>query len=194
MTEILPSEIWTVGHSSRTWEEFLALLQSQSIGMVADVRRFAGSRKHPHFGQDQLARALADVGVGYLMIEELGGRRRPSADSTNTIWRNPSFRAYADHMATAEYQVGRERLLREAAEQRTTMLCSEAVWWRCHRSMIADDLKVAGIRVLHIMSATKTIEHPYTSAASIRDGHLSYGPALTDSDTGDKGGGTGAGK
>ena len=175
-SQALPGEIWTVGHSSRSWEEFLILLQSQSIEFVADVRRFAGSRKHPQFGKEYLPQALAAAGIGYLMIEELGGRRKPNQESTNTIWRNPAFRAYADHMEGAEYAQGRRRLLEQAAAKRTAMLCSEAVWWRCHRSMISDDLKTAGVRVLHIMAVGKTTEHPYTAAASVIDGKLTYGP------------------
>ena len=179
----LPSELWTLGHSSRTWEEFLALLQSQSIAYVVDVRRFAGSRKYPQFGQDQLAPALAAENIGYRMIEELGGRRKPRDDSPNTLWRHPSFRAYADHMTTAEYRDGRAQLLQQACDRRTAVLCSEAVWWRCHRSMIADDLKAAGVQVLHIMSATKTVEHPYTAPASVENGMLRYGPAVSEPGT-----------
>ncbi|MAL99221.1 MAG: hypothetical protein CL583_12335 [Alteromonadaceae bacterium] len=173
----MPSTLWTLGHSSRSWEEFLQLLKSQTIEFVVDVRRFAGSRKHPQFGQDELADRLAEAGVGYLMVEELGGRRKPDPDSANTIWRHPSFRAYADHMETAEYQAGRERLLEKARKHRTAVMCSEAVWWRCHRSMIADDLKIAGVQVLHIMSPTKTVEHPFTAPASEQHGDLVYGPA-----------------
>ena len=173
----LPTRIWTIGHSSRPWEDFLALLESQSIELVADVRRFAGSRKHPQFSAERLPQLLAEAGIAYRPIPELGGRRKPSSTSTNTIWRNAAFRAYADHMATDEYQSGRRQLLEYAGRQRTAILCSEAVWWRCHRSMIADDLKAAGITVLHIMAANKATEHPYTAAASIRKGRLFYGPA-----------------
>lgn len=174
-TQPLPVTVWTVGHSSRTWDEFLALLQSQAIEFVVDVRRFAGSRKHPQYSQDHFEHLLAEAGIGYLMVEELGGRRKPNENSSNTIWRHPSFRGYADHMETPLYKAGRERLLSKAREHRTTMVCSEAVWWRCHRSMIADDLKSRGSQVLHIMSATKVVEHPFTAPASIRDGKLVYG-------------------
>lgn len=173
----LPSMIWTIGHSSRDWEEFLRLLQSQSMELVVDVRRFAGSRKNPQFGSDRLSLALLAAGLSYLAIPELGGRRVVNPDSVNTIWRNPSFRAYADHMQTPEYRRGRERLLAAALTQRTAIMCAEAVWWRCHRSLIADDLKVAGVRVLHIMASGKLVEHPFTSAASVYGGRLVYGPA-----------------
>jgi|SRR5690606_30647945 len=172
-----PPVIWTVGHSSRSWQEFLALLAPCPIELIVDVRRFAGSRKHPQFGMECLPQGLAAAGIDYLPIAELGGRRTPRADSANTIWRSTAFRAYADHMETDEYRRGRKRLLAAAAAQRTAILCAEAVWWRCHRSMIADDLKAAGIRVLHIMGPGKTVEHPYTAAATVRDGRLVYGPA-----------------
>lgn len=175
-SQTLPTTIWTVGHSSRSWDEFLALLQSQSIEFVVDVRRFAGSRKHPQFGQDQFEHLLAEAGIGYLMVEELGGRRKPNGNTHNTVWSHPSFRGYADHMETPLYATGRERLLEKARKHQTTMVCSEAVWWRCHRSMVADDLKSRGVQVLHIMSATKVVEHPYTAPASIEDGNLVYGP------------------
>ena len=169
--------IWTIGHSSRSWEEFLALLQAQSIEALVDVRRFAGSRRYPQFGPDRLPPALAAAGISYLPIAELGGRRKASAASSNTIWRNLAFRAYADHMQTEEYLRGRERLLQRATEQRTVIMCSEAVWWRCHRALIADDLKAMGLRVLHIVSGRSVVEHPFTTAARIRNGRLFYGPA-----------------
>jgi uncharacterized protein (DUF488 family) len=171
-----PSIVWTIGHSSRAWPEFLALLQAQSIEMIVDVRRFAGSRRNPQFGMDRLPPALAAEGIAYLAIPELGGRRAAHADSVNTIWRNPSFRAYADHMQTPEYRHGREQLLAAALAQRAAIMCAEAVWWRCHRSLIADDLKVMGVLVLHIMGPGKPVEHPFTSAASVYDGKLVYGP------------------
>jgi len=169
--------LWTVGHSSRPWEEFLRLLRPERIDVIADVRRHAGSRKHPQYGPDEFPALLTAAGLGYAPLPELGGRRRPRRDSPNTVWRNPSFRGYADHMATEEYARGRTRLLNAAGELRTAMLCSEAVWWRCHRALIADDLKAAGVRVLHIMAPGRTTEHPYTAAASVHGGILAYGPA-----------------
>ena len=170
--------VWTIGHSSRPWEEFLALLKPEQIEVVADVRRHAGSRKHPQYGPEQLPAGLAAAGIEYVSIPELGGRRRPQPDSPNTIWRNPSFQGYADHMNSEEYARGIERLLRIAVGQRAALLCSEAVWWRCHRALIADDLKAAGARVLHIMAPGKTTEHPYTAAATVENGRLRYGPAV----------------
>jgi uncharacterized protein (DUF488 family) len=173
----LPSVVWTVGHSSRTMEEFLDLLSSEAIELVADVRRYAGSRAHPHFNPGPLAIALGTVGMGYTPFPGLGGRRAPRKDSRHTVWRNPAFRAYADYMETPEFRSALDRLLELSAGVRTAILCSEAVWWRCHRSMIADAMKVRGIRVLHMMGGRRTVEHPYTSAARIVGGELRYGEA-----------------
>lgn len=171
--------IWTIGHSSRLIEDFLSLLTGQGIERVADVRRYAGSRAHPHFNPAPLAVALEAVGIDYSPFPELGGRRTSSPDSTNTVWRHPAFRGYADYMETPEFREGLMRLLAVARESKTATLCSEAVWWRCHRSMIADALKADGVEVLHIMDGGKTVEHPYTSAATIVDGELRYGPGST---------------
>lgn len=172
-----PAAVWTIGHSSRPIDEFLALLDSADIEQVADVRRYAGSRAHPHYNPDALSEALAARGIGYVEFPELGGRRRPDPASTNTVWRNAAFRAYADYMETEEFRAGLARLCAAAAEARTAILCSEAVWWRCHRSMIADALKAAGVRVCHIMAGGRLTEHPYTAPASIVEGRLRYGSA-----------------
>jgi uncharacterized protein (DUF488 family) len=166
--------IWTVGHSTRTAAEFLDLVRAHGIEALADVRRHAGSRKYPHFNQGTLRDALAEVGVEYVAMPELGGRRQPRPDSHNTAWRNESFRGYADYMETEEFRLGIERLLALAQRKRTAVMCSEAVWWRCHRSLIADYLKAHGICVRHILSANKSDIHPYTSAARIEQGRLSY--------------------
>lgn len=167
--------IWTIGHSTRALEEFLALLQSQRIAVVADVRRFPGSRKYPQFNVESLKASLQEQQIAYEWFQELGGRRKPDPNSPNTVWRNPSFRAYADYMATTEFRAGLERLMSLARKKRTAIMCSEAVWWRCHRSLISDVLKVEGTRVLHILEVGKVVEHPYTSAAQIVDGRLMYG-------------------
>lgn len=156
----------------------MGLLGSQSIEVLADVRRYAGSRAHPHFNPEPLAGALSEAGIDYRPFPELGGRRAPRPDSPNTVWRNQAFRGYADYMETVEFRAGLDRLVQAAREQRTAVLCAEAVWWRCHRSMIADALKARGIGVLHIMDAGKTVEHPYTSAARIVEGQLRYGSDL----------------
>ncbi|MDX9740467.1 MAG: DUF488 domain-containing protein [Gammaproteobacteria bacterium] len=169
--------IWTIGHSSRPLADFLALLQGREIGSVADVRRHAGSRSFPWFGADSLTHALQACHIAYVPFPDLGGRRRASPDSRNTIWRNASFRAYADFMETAEFSAARTRLERLALDTRTAIMCAEAVWWRCHRAMIADAFKANGWCVLHIMDGGKLVEHPYTSAASIERGSLVYGTA-----------------
>lgn len=167
--------VWTIGHSSRTIEEFLALLNRAKVEAVADVRRHAGSRAHPQFNPGPLAEALSAEGIEYAPFPELGGRRTPNADSRNTVWRNRSFRGYADYMETSEYRAGIDRLLMVAAAKRTVVLCAEALWWQCHRALIADDLKARGIPVSHIMGAGKLAEHPYTPAARLVDGILVYG-------------------
>lgn len=166
--------VWTVGHSTRPRDEFLELLAANEIEAVADVRRFAGSRKHPHFNPDALRDALATIGVEYVPLPELGGRRRPRPDSRNTAWRNESFRGYADYMETDEFRAGIARLLELARRRRTAVMCAEAVWWRCHRSLIADYLKASGVCVRHIIGGTRSEIHPYTSAARVTDGILSY--------------------
>jgi uncharacterized protein (DUF488 family) len=169
--------VWTIGHSTRAFEEFLALLQSQRIEVVADVRRFPGSRKYPHFSAESLKAGLQEQEIGYEWFQDLGGRRKPDPHSHHTVWRNPSFRAYADYMDTHEFREGLARLVLLARRKRTAIMCSEAVWWRCHRSLIADALKVAGIQVMHILDRHKIVDHPYTAAAQIVDGRLTYGAA-----------------
>jgi uncharacterized protein (DUF488 family) len=169
-------QIRTIGHSNRTLEQFTELLTSHQIELLADVRRFPGSRRLPHFNQENLCESLPRIGIEYLHFPELGGRRKVHPDSPNTVWRNEAFRGYADFMMTPEFRAGIERLLKHADEKRTAYMCSEALWWLCHRSMISDYLKATGHEVIHILSATKTEVHPFTSAARIVDGKLSYSP------------------
>lgn len=168
--------IWTVGHSTRSLAEFLDVLASANITLVADVRRFPASRRYPQFNQQPLEEALAAANIGYLALPDLGGRRRPLPDSHNTAWRNLSFRGYADYMETDAFRHAIEQMLAAARSERVALLCSEAVWWRCHRALIADYLKVRGWTVIHLLSATKHEEHPYTSAARIANGRLTYAP------------------
>ena len=168
-------KIWTVGHSTRSFDEFVELLQASDIEAVGDVRSFPGSRRYPHFDADQLGPAFAEQRIAYLPMKALGGRRRAKPDSKHTVWRNAAFRGYADYMETPEFLGGIDDLLGRAREARTTIMCSEAVWWRCHRSMISDYLKSIGVVVEHIMDGGKNVIHPYTSAASIIDGRLVYG-------------------
>jgi len=167
--------LWTIGHSNRSLDEFLAMLATFEVEVLADVRRFPGSRKHPHFNQEQLAASVTAASIAYEFFPELGGRRKPRPDSPNTAWRNESFRAYADYMETDEFHAGIDRLSTLAENRRVAIMCSEAVWWRCHRSLISDYLKSHGVEVRHIMSPTKSEPHPYTSAARIVAGRLTYG-------------------
>lgn len=166
--------IWTIGHSTHTLVEFLALLGDYGIEAIADVRRFPGSRRHPHFASEAMAESLPAHGIAYQWIPKLGGRRKVQPDSPNTAWRNASFQGYADYTACPEFAEGLAELLKMAATQRTAMMCAEVLWWRCHRSIVSDVLKLRGIEVIHILDAKHTTEHPYTSAAHIVDGKLSY--------------------
>jgi uncharacterized protein (DUF488 family) len=168
------SRIWTIGHSTRTWEAFAAVLRAHDIAALADVRRFPASRKHPHFNREAMEKALAADGVAYAHFPELGGRRKASPGSSNTAWRSESFRGYADYMATPAFRAGMERLAALAASRRTALMCAESVWWRCHRGLIADWLKARGTEVLHIIDESPPQAHPYTGAATIVEGRLSY--------------------
>jgi uncharacterized protein (DUF488 family) len=167
--------IWTIGHSTHSLEEFVAMLCSFHIEWVVDVRRFPGSRKYPQFNKETLAHSLSQNQIGYEHLEALGGRRKPHPDSKNTVWRNDSFRGYADYMETSEFEKGISALAGIASQHRTAFMCSEAVWWRCHRSMIADYLKFRGWVVMHIMGVGKEEEHPYTGPAKVVGGELRYG-------------------
>ena len=167
-------KIWTVGHSTRSGEEFTQILKAHEIAVLVDVRTFPGSRRYPQFNKGELAEALNKIQIEYKHEPRLGGRRPPRPDSHNTAWRNAQFRGYADHMETDEFKNGVQELLELAANARVTVMCAEAVWWRCHRSLIADYLKVAGHDVVHILDLNKIQEHPFTSAARLVNGKLSY--------------------
>ena len=166
--------IWTVGHSTRSPEDFNEILLAHDIEVLVDVRSFPSSRRYPHFNKPALSRQLDSSGLLYLHLPALGGRRPPSPDSKNTAWKNSSFRAYADYMETEDFREGVEALLELAQKKRTAVMCAEALWWRCHRSLIADFLKAKSVQVIHILDARKTESHPYTSAARIVEGRLSY--------------------
>ncbi len=166
--------IWTVGHSTRSLDEFVGLLVAHDVEVIADVRRYPGSRRWPHFSREPLAEGLEARGLAYESFPELGGRRQPRPDSPNTAWRSAAFRGYADYMATEEFADGLSRLTDLACGLRTAIMCAEAVWWRCHRALIADALRWAGFEVYHIMGPASSIVHPYTSAARITDGLLTY--------------------
>ena len=168
-------KIWTIGHSTRSIDDFVSLLKANGIKLVADVRSLPGSKRYPQFNKETLADSLGKVGICYEHFLELGGRRKAKPESKNTAWRNASFRGYADYMDTEEFDKGVKRLLDLAADAGpTAIMCAEAVWWRCHRSLISDYLKVHGIEVTHILDVNKTEPHPYTSAARIVNGKLTY--------------------
>ena len=170
---------WTIGHSTRNIAEFISLLKENGIKLLADVRMFPGSKRYPQFGREALKDSLGEVGIGYEHYPELGGRRKARPDSKNTAWRNEAFRGYADYMETNEFHKGIERLLETAKETGpTAVLCAEAVWWRCHRSLISDYLKARGVEVIHILDKNKTEPHPFTSAARMVNGELSYAGLL----------------
>ena len=166
--------IYTIGHSTRTEEEFIAILRSFKIELLADIRSYPGSRKYPHFNKEHLQTVLPANEIIYRHFPELGGRRKVSKDSKNTAWKNDAFRGYADYMETDIFKEGIEELEKNALKERTAYMCSEAVWWRCHRSMISDYLKFNGWMVHHIMEIGKATEHTYTAPAKITNGQLSY--------------------
>jgi uncharacterized protein (DUF488 family) len=167
--------IWTVGHSTRGIGFFISLLKENGIKLLADVRSWPGSKRYPQFNKETLEDSLGKVGIHYEHFPELGGRRRARPDSSNTAWRNASFRGYADYMETEQFSKGVERFLDLADELGpAAIMCAEAVWWRCHRALISDHLKARGIEVMHILDANKTQPHPYTSAARVVNGKLGY--------------------
>jgi uncharacterized protein (DUF488 family) len=169
------AQIWTIGHSTREIDKFISALEANAIKLIADVRLLPGSKRYPQFNRESLAESLSERGIGYEHFPELGGRRKPKPDSRNTAWRNEAFRGYADHMETEGFREGVNRLVDLANKVGpTALLCAEAVWWRCHRALISDFLKARGIEVTHILDAKKTEPHPFTSAARIVNGELSY--------------------
>ena len=172
--------VWTIGHSTRTLEELIEILRSFKIEMVADIRSYPGSRRYPQFNKEALEVSLPENNIQYVHLKKLGGRRKVNPDSKNTAWRHAAFRGYADYMETKEFKEGIEKLEKIALKGRTAFMCSEAVWWRCHRSMVSDYLKAHGWKVMHIMGIGKEEEHPYTAPANVVDGELSYQPGIKD--------------
>ena len=171
--------IWTLGHSTRSLEDFLALLKAHDIERLVDIRTIPQSRRHPHFGQASLARSLEAAGVGYTHMRELGGLRKPRADSINTAWRHSGFRGYADHMQTPAFTAAIAQLIAMGSRERVAIMCAEAVPWRCHRQLVADALVARGIEALEIESTAKTRTHSLTAWARVGpDGTVTY-PGLT---------------
>jgi uncharacterized protein (DUF488 family) len=172
--------LWTVGHSTRSADEFLGLLQAHRIELIADVRRFPASRRHPHFAREHLEPLLDSHGCRYVWQPALGGRRSPRKDSRNTGWRVAAFRGYADYMETPEFADAFSKLLALAQAKRTAVMCAEALWWQCHRRLIADAAMALGDDVLHIQSSDVAAPHKLIPPASIRDGRLSYAAVQPD--------------
>ena len=166
--------IWTIGHSTHPLEEFLEWLDVSGVKAIADIRSYPGSRRYPHFNQEALELSLPKNGVSYYHFKDLGGRRKARPDSVNKVWRHPSFRGYADYMETEAFKAATQELKEIARQQPIAMMCAEAVWWSCHRSMVSDYLKAQDWEVLHIMGPGKITEHPYTSPANIENGKLIY--------------------
>lgn len=166
--------IWTIGHSTRIIDEFTKILTSFDIKIIADIRGLPGSNRYPHFNKGTLEVTLSEMNIEYLHLKNLGGRRKTRKDSKNLGWRNESFRGYADYMETDDFIKAVNKLEEIAVGNRVALMCAEALWWRCHRSMVADYLKLNGWKVLHIISISKAEEHSYTQPAKIIQGKLKY--------------------
>jgi uncharacterized protein (DUF488 family) len=166
--------VYTIGHSTRTLDEFIALLGAYAVTRVVDVRTVPRSRHNPQFNRDTLPDSLSNAGLEYLHMPGLGGLRHARSDSLNAGWRNASFRGYADYMQTPEFEENLERLIELAKRDRVAIMCAEAVPWRCHRSLIGDALTVRGIRTEDIMSLTRSQVHALTSFAKARGTNITY--------------------
>jgi uncharacterized protein (DUF488 family) len=177
----MTATVWTIGHSTHSSEELVELLRRCAIGQVADIRSVPRSRRHPQFEREALARWLPDRGISYTHLPRLGGWKRPGSDSPNGAWRNRSFRGYADYALSREFASGLDDLLAMAAARRTAMMCSEALWWRCHRRLVADRIVVDDGAVHHIGTDGDVSPHTLTAFATVDvDGRITYpGPGFS---------------
>lgn len=166
--------IYTIGHSTHELATLIATLQSFGVRVLVDIRHFPGSRRFPDFNKDHLAEVLQKVGIDYVHLVKLGGRRKVQPDSKNDRWRNSAFRAYADYMETDDFKTAVTELEVIATKHPTAYMCAEAVWWRCHRALVSDCLKARGWVVQHIMAIGKADEHPYTSPARVLGERVYY--------------------
>ena len=166
--------IWTVGHGTRTIDELLGILRDANVVTLVDVRSFPGSRRHPQFGQDALRASLTEAGLAYMHLRGLGGRRDAVTGSPHTALRVAAFRAYADHMATPEFQQDLARLEAVATATPTAYMCAETLWWRCHRRMLSDLLTLRGWEVVHLLAPDKSEPHRLWDVARVVDGGLVY--------------------
>jgi uncharacterized protein (DUF488 family) len=167
-------KIYTIGHSTRTIEQFLELLRAHGIQELVDVRTIPQSRHNPQFGKEALTTSLQQAGIGYSHLGKLGGLRHAGKNSLNLGWQNASFRGFADYMATPEFQAGLDELKSLAEKKTVAIMCAEAVPWRCHRSLIADALTTQGWQVLHIQSRKTASPHGLTPFLKVQDGNLTY--------------------
>jgi uncharacterized protein (DUF488 family) len=168
------SAIFTIGHSTRTWKDFLDILRAHGVMRVIDIRSIPRSRHNPQFTRATLSTKLRSARIGYVHLRKLGGLRHARSDSPNMGWRNASFRGFADYMQTMDFEAGLHRLMKLAGQKRSAMMCAEAVPWRCHRSLIADALTVRGIRVYDIMSLKRVQVHTLIPFARVRGHRLTY--------------------
>src|SRR5579863_5633016 len=169
-----PTKVLTIGHSTRSIESFIEMLRAHGVKRVVDVRTIPRSRTNPQFNRESLAESLTEAGGGYTHAAELGGLRHSRKDSRNTGWRNASFRGYADYMQTPEFEAAIQSLIEAAKREQVTIMCAEAVPWRCHRYLIGDALKARGIAVADIMSATRSQQHELTSFAKVQGTQVTY--------------------
>lgn len=174
MTASSKKIIYTIGHSTHSMETFISMLQSFEIRLLVDIRSLPGSRKYPQFNQDNLQTVLSENGIHYYYLKALTGRRKMLKNSHNDRWRNTSFRGYADYMESKEFKDAIEEIEELAEKETTAYMCAEAVWWRCHRSMVSDYLKARGWEVRHILNVGKVKEHPYTSPAIVEKNKVTY--------------------
>jgi len=166
--------IYTIGHSTRALDEFIALLQTHGVTQLADIRTIPKSKRHPHFAGVALAESLPAAGIAYRHFAGLGGLRKPAPDSPNSGWRHAGFRGYADYMQTPAFEAALEDLIGWSREGPTAMMCAEAVWWQCHRQLVADALTARGVEVRHITSAKAAPVHTLTSFARVDAGRVRY--------------------
>ena len=168
----MSKRVYTIGHSTRELHEFIALLKENGVSRLADIRRYPGLRRYPHFSRDALSKSLPENGIAYEHFEDLGGRRKPAGESPNSAWRNEQFRGYADYMATGEFRQAVDRLVDSPAT--TAIMCAEAVPWRCHRGLVSDELVRRGYEVVHILSSHSRQKHEMNAHALVRGDYLTY--------------------
>jgi uncharacterized protein (DUF488 family) len=166
--------VWTIGHSTRSIDDLISVLRSYDIELVADVRRYPGSRRLPQFSAESLEKSLPESGIDYRWIPALGGRRRAVTHSPASAWKHPAFRAYAEHIMTEEFSEGLFEVLMLAAGLNTAIMCAEVLWWRCHRRIISDVLVSLGVNVIHIRDESHSDSHRIAPPARIVRGLLAY--------------------